>query len=522
MDTALQDTATSDTANSSGHEDSGRESSEHQSSEHHSSEHRDSEHRDWEVVIGLEVHAQLRTRAKLFSAAPNAFGAEPNSVTREVDLGMPGVLPVLNGRAVELALRAALALGCSIQPLSRFARKHYFYPDLPKGYQISQYEEPYALGGAVPIELDGALREVPLTRIHMEEDAGKSIHDDAITGLGVSHVDLNRAGVPLIEIVSEPALRSAEEAGAYLRSLRSILRYVEVSDADMEKGQFRCDVNVSIRRPGDPELGVKVELKNLNSFRSVERALEHEIARQIELQRSGQRILQETRHWDERANCTRPGREKEDADDYRYFPDPDLIPLRIAAAQIDELRKQLPELPLDKRARYQREWGLAAAAAQLISEDRELAEFYEAVVALGAAAAVAANWVTRELLELLAGGGREVSSLPFGPGDFAKLLDLVESRRATPAAARTILLEMAESGADPEAIMRDRGLESVSDRGELESVVQAVIEGHAEQVAQYRAGEGKVLNFLLGQVMRRTQGKADPAVAREVLVRLLE
>src|SRR5262245_48116199 len=262
----------------------------------------------WESVIGLEVHAQLRTRSKLFSSAPNAFGAEPNTQTTEVDLGMPGVLPVLNEAAIELALRAGIALGCSIRPVSRFARKHYFYPDLPKGHQSSQYEEPYAQGGGVPIEIDGEQREVPLTRIHMEEDAGKSIHDDAITGSDASHVDLNRAGVPLIEIVSEPALRSAAEAGAYLRSLRSILRHLQVSGVDMEKGQFRSDANVSIRRRGDARLGTKVELKNVNSFRFVEHAIEYEIARQIEVLESGGTLVQETRHWDERAGSSRPSR----------------------------------------------------------------------------------------------------------------------------------------------------------------------------------------------------------------------
>ncbi len=476
----------------------------------------------WDVVIGLEVHAQLKTDAKLFSPAPNAFGAEPNTVTCEIDLGMPGVLPVLNRRAVELALRAGVALGCKIRPVSQFARKHYFYPDLPKGYQISQYEEPYAEGGAVPVAFGDAVRKIPLTRIHMEEDAGKSIHDDAITGSGVSHVDLNRAGVPLIEIVSEPALRSAEEASAYLRSLRSILRYLGVSDADMEKGQFRCDVNVSIRPAGSAQLGVKVELKNLNSFRSVERALEHEIARQVACQECGERIVQETRHWDERGNRTRPSREKEDADDYRYFPDPDLVPLRIAEAELDEIRRSLPELPLDKRARYQSELGLPEAAAQVISEDRELAEFYERTVQLGASPTTAANWTTRELLELLSEGGIGVAELPFGPEGFAALLSLAESRRVTPAGARTILGEMAKASEEPEAIMQRLGLESLSDRGELESLVQAVIDDHPKQLEQYRAGEGKVMNFLLGQVMRRTRGKADPAIAREVLLRLLQ
>jgi len=474
----------------------------------------------WEVVIGLEVHAQLRTEAKLFSSAPNAFGAEPNTQTCEVDLGMPGVLPVLNARAVELALRAGLALDCEIAPVSRFARKHYFYPDLPKGYQISQYQEPYAKGGAVPVEIDGEVRFVPLTRIHMEEDAGKSIHDDAITGGGVTHVDLNRAGVPLIEIVSEPTMRSAEEASAYLKSLRTVLRYIGASDADMEKGQFRCDVNVSIRPPGSEALGVKVELKNLNSFRAVERALGREIARQIELAESGLRIVQETRHWDERAGDTRPGREKEDADDYRYFPDPDLVPLKVSAERLAAVRRDLPELPHERRQRYQ-QLGLPASVVSILSEDRALAELYDACVARGANPQTLANWMTRELLEIIGTLPGGVSDLPFDAVRLVALLDLVEERRVTPAAGRTILQEMARTGMDPLEIMRERGLESLSDRGELESLVQSIIEAHPAQIEQYRAGEAKVFNFLLGQVMRRTQGKADPAATREILLRLL-
>ena len=476
---------------------------------------------EWEVVIGLEVHAQLRTRAKLFSEAPNAFGAQPNSNTTEVELGMPGVLPVINARAVELALRVALALGCEVHPVSRFARKHYFYPDLPKGYQISQYDEPYSTGGSVPIRLDGETRQVALTRIHMEEDAGKSIHDDAITGPGVSHVDLNRAGVPLIEIVSEPDMRSPAEAAAYMRSLRSILRYLDVSDADMEKGNFRCDANVSVRPLGARELGVKIELKNMNSFRYVEKALAYEVQRQIETLEDGGTLEQETRHWDEKASVSKRGREKEDAEDYRYFPDPDLVPLRIDEALIERVRASLPELPGAKRQRFVEEFELPEQDADLLTEDRAIAEFFEQVVAEFRQPKVVANWVMRSLLEVLSETGESLAEMPLTPGHLARLLELVEGGKVTAGSARKVFAEMARTGKQPADIVREQGLESVSDSGELEALARQVIDANPGQLEQYRAGESKLLNFFVGQIMKSTGGKADPAVVREVLTRLL-
>jgi aspartyl-tRNA(Asn)/glutamyl-tRNA(Gln) amidotransferase subunit B len=476
----------------------------------------------WESVIGLEVHAQLRTRSKLFSSAPNAFGAEPNTQTTEVDLGMPGVLPVLNAAAIELALRAGIALGCAIRPVSRFARKHYFYPDLPKGYQISQYEEPYAQGGAVPIELDGELREIPLTRIHMEEDAGKSIHDDAITGTDASHVDLNRAGVPLIEIVSEPALRSAAEAGAYLRSLRAILRYLQVSDGDMEKGQLRCDANVSVRRRGDTKLGTKVELKNLNSFRFLEHAIEYEIGRQISVLEQGGALVQETRHWDERAGVSRPSRSKEQAADYRYFPDPDLVPLQVSEERVAELTKQLPELPHRRRERYRSALGLADGTAQMLADEREIAELFEATLALYPQPIALANWIARSVLEIVRETGRGLSELHVEAASFAALLELVDAKRVTSANARKILAEMARSGRAPAEIMKTEGLETLADTGELDALARSVVAANPAQQEQFRAGETKVLNFLLGQVMKQSRGKADPSAAREALLRALE
>jgi aspartyl-tRNA(Asn)/glutamyl-tRNA(Gln) amidotransferase subunit B len=476
----------------------------------------------WDAVIGLEVHAQLRTESKLFSSAPHRFGAEPNTQTTEVDLGMPGVLPVLNERAVELAVRAALALGCELHPVSIFARKHYFYPDLPKGYQISQYEEPFATGGGVPIESDGGARTIPLVRIHMEEDAGKSIHDPAITGGGATYVDLNRAGVPLVEIVSQPELHTPEEAGAYLRSLRRVLRWVEACDADMEKGGFRCDANVSVRRAGESALGTRTELKNLNSFRFVERAIAHEIERQVDLLESGRSVVQETRTWDDRAGRSSVLRSKEQAEDYRYFPEPDLPPLRLDPDFVARVRAQLPELPAARRARWVAELGLPQSDAALLSEDRALADFFERAARLHGDARSIANWIKRSVLEVLGERGVELSDLPFGPEQLAALARLVDDGRITPASGREIFAELASGGGDPTAIMRVRGLEAVSDPGELAALAKDVLERHPAQRAQYRAGDAKLFNFFVGQIMKATRGKASPAAVQQVLRDLLE
>jgi aspartyl-tRNA(Asn)/glutamyl-tRNA(Gln) amidotransferase subunit B len=476
----------------------------------------------WEAVIGLEVHAQLRTESKLFSSAPRSFGAEPNTQTTEVDLGMPGVLPVLNERAVELAVRAALALGCDIQPVSIFARKHYFYPDLPKGYQISQYDQPYALGGGVPIEIEGAARVVTLTRIHMEEDAGKSIHDPSITGGGATHVDLNRAGVPLIEIVSEPEMHTPDEAGAYLRSLRSILRYADVTDGDMEKGCFRCDANVSVRRAGVTELGTRTELKNLNSFRFVEKAIAYEIERQIDLIEEGGKVVQQTRSWDDRTGRTTLMRTKEEAEDYRYFPEPDLSPLRLDADYVARVRAALPELPAQRRQRYVDSLGLSEQDARVISEEREVADFFERASELHGDPRTVANWVKRSLLEVLRDRDCEVGDLPFGPEELASLLRLLDDGKVTPASAREIFGQLANRGGDPSEIMLAAGLEAVSDAGELEEIARGVIESNPDQVEQYRAGQEKLFNFFVGQIMKATRGKASPEAVQEVLRQLLD
>ena len=480
---------------------------------------------DWEVVIGLEVHVQLRTRSKLFSPAPVSYGAPPNHSVHPICLALPGVLPVLNARAVELAIRAALATQCRVHERSVFARKNYFYPDLPKGYQISQYEQPLATGGwlEVPIEEAGGglrTRRVGLTRIHMEEDAGKSIHDAAIAG-GATHVDLNRAGVPLLEIVSEPDLRSPAEAAAYLRTLRSLLRYVDVSDADLEKGHFRCDANLSLRRPGQATLGTRTELKNLNSFRFVEGALEAEVARQARILEGGGAIQQATLAYDPESKRTRVLRVKENADDYRYFPDPDLVPLRIETDRIERIRAALPELAPAKRARFEAQYGLPERDASLLVESRALADFFEAAAARHGTPRSVANWLLRDVRQALADRGREIEDAALTPEALAGLLGLVDAGRLTPQSAREILPQLVLSGGDPEALVRERGLEAVSDSGELEAAVLAVLAECPEHVARYRAGEAKVLNFLMGQVMRRTAGKASPGPVRELLARKL-
>jgi aspartyl-tRNA(Asn)/glutamyl-tRNA(Gln) amidotransferase subunit B len=477
-------------------------------------------HPDYEVVIGLEVHTQLRTRSKLFSPAPVVHGAEPNHAVHPVCLALPGVLPVLNGRAVELAIRVALATRCHVHPQSVFARKNYFYPDLPKGYQISQYEEPLATSGWLEVPLgengDARTRRVRLNRIHMEEDAGKSIHDAAIAG-DATHVDLNRAGVPLLEIVSEPDLRSPAEAAAYLRTLRQLLRDVDASDADMERGNFRCDANVSLRRHGAEKLGTRTELKNLNSFRFVEAALEAEILRQAEILDGGGKVVQATLAFDPNTGRTRVLRLKENADDYRYFPDPDLVPLQISEEQIEAVRRGLPELADARGARLQREHGLGEEDARMLSESRALAEFFEAAAARHGGGAELAKWLRRDVLRVLADQDVALEASRLTPQALADLVHLVQRGVTTAASARSLLPELLREGGDPERLVRERGLQAMLDAGPIEAAVDAVLNEHPDHVARLRGGEEKVRNFLIGQVMKRTGGKADPAAVRRVL-----
>ena len=482
-------------------------------------------HPDYEVVIGLEVHVHLRTESKLFSPAPVRYGEEPNHSVHPICLALPGVLPVLNARAVELGIRAALATHCVVHERSIFARKNYFYPDLPKGYQISQYEEPLATGGWVEIALedgDGDTRRIGLTRIHMEEDAGKSIHDAAVAGSDSTHVDLNRAGVPLLEIVSEPDLRSPAEASAYLRTLRSILRYIDISDADMEKGHLRCDVNISLRPKDARELGTRTELKNLNSFRFVEEALGAEIERQAEVLDEGGCVEQATLAYDPNTKRTRVLRVKENADDYRYFPDPDLVPLQISTEQIERVRAGLPELGEQKRARFELDYGLSAYDAGLLTQSRTLADFFEDAVAGYGQAKPVANWMLRDLLRALGEQEREIDEAAITPEALASLIRLVDEGRTSPQSARGLVAELVERGGDPEALVRERGLAALSDASVLEAAVDEVLAASSQDVERYRAGEKKVVNFLMGQVMKRTQGKANPGSVREILLRKLE
>jgi len=474
----------------------------------------------YEPVIGLEVHTHLKTRSKLFSPAPVAYGEAPNHATHFIDLALPGVLPVLNAEVIDLAIRLGLATNAQVRERSVFSRKNYFYPDLPKGYQISQYEEPIVEHGWLEIELpDGSgTKRVGITRAHLEEDAGKSIHEMTAAGGDESYIDLNRAGVPLLEIVSEPDLRSAAEAVAYLRSLRSILRYIGVSDADMEKGQFRCDANVSLRPRGVEAFGTRTEIKNLNSFASVEAAIGAEIVRQAELLDDGVAVVQATMGFDPDRKRTRVLRLKENADDYRYFDDPDLIPLVVDAARIEAVRRAMPELPDEKRARFEREFELSRHDAGLLAGSRELADYFEAAVSAGASARSAANWIGRDVMKELNERSLEIESVALPAAGLASLIGLVEGGRLTARSAKDLLPELLERGGDPEALMVERGLEAVSDAGLIESLVDEVIAKNPDGVASVRAGDDKPLNFLMGQVMKATQGKASPAEVRQALV----
>jgi len=483
-------------------------------------------HPDYEVVIGLEVHCQLRTASKLFSPAPVSYGEPPNHSVHPVCLALPGVLPVLNERAVEYAVRAALATNCAVHLHSIFARKNYFYPDLPKGYQISQFEEPIATGGFVDVPLgengDAHVERIRLTRIHMEEDAGKSIHDPAVVGNDGTHVDLNRAGVPLLEIVSEPDLRSPAAAVAYLRALRSILRYVNVTDADMERGNFRCDANISLRPHGSTELGVRTELKNLNSFRFIEAAIEAEIERQAEILDDGGAVVQATMAFDPPSGRTRVLRLKENSDDYRYFPDPDLVPMVLDSALVERVRETLPELAAARAARFEREYKIAAADARTLTESRALAEFFEAAMAEHPEGKALANWILRDVLRALNEAELEIEQAKLTPAALASLVRLVSEGVTTAKAARGLVPDLVREGGDPASLVKQRGLEAVRDTGLLEAAVDEVLAASAEDVERYRGGEKKVLNFLMGQVMKRTQGKADPGAVRALLARRLD
>jgi aspartyl-tRNA(Asn)/glutamyl-tRNA(Gln) amidotransferase subunit B len=474
----------------------------------------------------LEVHAHLRTESKLFSPAAVRYGEEPNHSVHPICLALPGVLPVLNRHAVELATRACLAANCTVHSHSIFARKNYFYPDLPKGYQISQFEDPLATGGWIEIPVEGgngnaSTRRIRLTRIHMEEDAGKSIHDDAIAGSDSTLVDLNRAGTPLIEIVSEPDLRSAQEATTYFRMIRSLLRYTGVSDADMEKGHLRCDVNISLRRPGSDEYGTRTELKNLNSFRFIEDAVTAEIDRQTEILEGGGQIVQCTLGYEPKTHRTFVLRLKEDSDDYRYFPDPDLIPMVISEEEIERIRSEVPELAEQKRERFQSEHGLSEYDARQLTATRELAEFFEGAARIHGKAKTVANWVLRDVMQALKERDQSIEDSALSSEGLAALIRLVDDGKTNAKSARNLVAELVERGGDPAALVEERGLALVSDSGLIERAIAEVLTEHPGNVEKYRAGETKVLNFLMGKVMQKTQGKADPGAVRKILAREL-
>jgi aspartyl-tRNA(Asn)/glutamyl-tRNA(Gln) amidotransferase subunit B len=476
----------------------------------------------FEAVIGLEVHAQLLTRSKIFCGCSAAFGGPPNSQTCPVCLGLPGVLPVLNRRAVEFAIKTALALGCEIAEGCRFARKHYFYPDMPKNFQISQYELPLARGGELEFPLDGVTRRVRIHRLHLEEDVGKLLHAGTFQAAEYSLVDFNRSGVPLMEIVSEPDIRTPEEAAEYLRQLRAILVYLEVCDGNMEEGSLRCDANVSVRRAGDEAFGVKTEIKNMNSFRHVQKALAYEIQRQVRVLERGGRIAQETRLWDGDQGVTVSMRSKEYAHDYRYFPEPDLVPLTIPTAWIDEIRATMPELPQQRRARFVREYGIPEYDAAVLTASRPLADYYEAVVRAFPEPKIASNWVMVELLGQLNKEGREITQSPIAPRDLADLLALLKRGTISGKIAKTVFEEMYRTGKAAATVVEEKGLIQISDRSQLLQIIDKVLAEHPEPVADYRRGKVQSFTFLVGEVMRATRGKANPKLLNECLRERLE
>ncbi len=476
----------------------------------------------YEAVIGLEIHAQLLTHAKIFCGCSTAFGAPPNTNVCPVCLGFPGVLPVLNRAAVDLAIRAALALGCHVNDTSVFARKNYFYPDLPKGYQISQYEQPIASGGEVTFTMPDGERRVGITRVHMEEDAGKSLHEGFADSDRKTYVDFNRAGTPLIEIVTEPDLRSAADAAAFFEHLRAILVWLGVNDGNMEEGSLRCDANVSVRPAGTTALGTKAEVKNLNSFRFLQKALEYEIDRQIDLVQEGGRVRQETRLFDSSAGVTVSMRSKEEAHDYRYFPDPDLPPVVVNAARVDTIRGDMPELPVARRQRFVAQYGLPDYDATQLTQTRALSEYFEAAVAAGAPPKAVSNWMMGELARLLKDAGRGIDASPVSPSGLAGLLALVDRGTISGAIAKSVFEKMFSTGQDADAIVRAEGLTQIDDEGHILGIIEEILARNADAVASYRAGKTATFGFLVGQVMKATAGKGNPKRVNELLKRALE
>jgi aspartyl-tRNA(Asn)/glutamyl-tRNA(Gln) amidotransferase subunit B len=474
----------------------------------------------YEAVIGLEVHAHLLTETKIFCGCSTQFGSEPNTQTCPVCIGMPGVLPVLNRRALEYAIKTGLATNCTISLFSRFARKNYFYPDLPKGYQISQYELPICEHGYLEIVVDGEVKKIGITRIHMEEDAGKNIHESG--GGSYSFVDLNRAGVPLMEIVSEPDIRSPLEAAEYMKKLRTVLRYLGVCDGNMEQGSLRCDANVSLRPSGQKEFGTRAEIKNINSFRFVEKAIEYEIKRQMKVLESGGTVIQETRLWDANRGVTESMRGKEEAHDYRYFPEPDLVPISVDQVLIDQIKASLPELPDIKRERFAKEYDLPEYDADILTSDKATAEFFEEAVRKGAAPKNASNWIMTGVFKYLKENNKEINEVPLKPLHLASLSQLVETAVVSGSMAKgAIIYEILDTGKMPEEIVREKGLVQISDAGEIEKIVDDVIAKSPKEAERFKAGEEKLIGFFVGQIMKLTKGKANPQLVNELLKKKL-
>jgi aspartyl-tRNA(Asn)/glutamyl-tRNA(Gln) amidotransferase subunit B len=469
----------------------------------------------WEVVIGLEVHAQLATQSKIFSGAATAYGAMPNTQACAIDLGMPGVLPVLNEEALHMAIKFGLAANAHISPESIFARKNYFYPDLPKGYQISQYEIPVVGQGYLDVILeDGTVKRIGITRAHLEEDAGKSLHEDF---RGMTGIDLNRAGTPLLEIVSEPDMRSATEAVAYLKTLHTLVRYLGICDGNMQEGSFRCDANVSIRPMGETKLGTRTELKNINSFRFVEKAINYEIERQIEVIENGGKIAQETRLYDADNNTTRTMRSKEEANDYRYFPDPDLLPVAVSEDLIAKIKTTMPELPQEKRDRFSQQYGLNTYDANVLSSSRDLADYYEAVNKVANEPKLAANWVMGELLAAVNKENLSITESPIKAEDLGQLLQRISDNTISGKIAKTVFVHLWQNEGSVDEIIEKQGLKQVTDMGAIEKIVDEIINNNPQQLADYRAGKDKLFAFFVGQAMKATQGKANPQQLNDLL-----
>lgn len=472
----------------------------------------------YEAVIGLEVHAQLLTESKIFCSCSTQFGAEPNTQVCPVCLGMPGVLPVLNKKAVEYTIKTGLAMNCKISPYSRFARKNYFYPDLPKGYQISQYELPLCEDGYLEITTDGERRKIRIKRIHLEEDAGKNIHDLS----GYSFVDFNRTGVPLMEIVSEPDIKTPKEAALYMKKLRAILRYLGVCDGNLEQGSLRCDANVSVRPVGSQEYGVKTEIKNINSFRFVEKALEYEIKRQIKLINNGEKIIQETRLWDSVTGTTQSMRSKEEAHDYRYFPEPDLAPVVVSSDWIEKIKENMPELPDAKIERFIKEYGLPVYDAEILTEEKSLSEWFEEAVRLGGKPKEVANWIMVELLRVLNEENKDITECNFKPSQLVELVNLVDKGIINRNIAKEVFEEIYKTGKSAELIVKEKGLTQISDDSVIIEAIKEVVEKNPKEVDRFKKGEEKLIGFFVGQVMKLTKGKANPKLVNELVLKILK